>query len=522
MRTGISVYRLQVLVVVRRKVSVAVCGSPGARTPRRSHHRDLIELPQEPRRVVLSPTTAARTQLAGSGTASAYPTAARSSEHTTIEYAGLSALQRAERRDNRCPVSLDLPAIPIFLTSSGTAGVSQLSWRYLSDLRRGFVADGSKGSKRQLLAFAVHSRPTRGNPHASVVCARRHKILEKCMKSRPLPAAVQDYDRMMAMLTGFWVTQIVRAAAIFNLADHLVAGTDTPEAIAAAESTDLDATRRLVRTCASLGLVTSADGVHFTATSLLNTLLKDDPNSLRGMVLAQAAPGHWLTWGRFPDAVRSGDRQIKAAHGTAETIFDYLAAHLDEASYFTEAMSNLSAAAAIEIAKVIDTQGVSYALDIGGANGEVLRAMLRANPDLRGGVFDLPHVVPDAVEAARKDGLQERFTAFGGDFFESVPCADLYVLKYVLHDWDDESCVRILRNCRGSLQEGGRIIAVDHLVGELGIPGLAPMMDMNMLVMAGGRERDIAEFDALFEAAGLRRTAVGQGGPFAVIETVAI
>ena len=189
---------------------------------------------------------------------------------------------------------------------------------------------------------------------------------------------------MMTMVTGFWVTQIVRAAATFNLADHLTAGVDTPDAIAAAESTDVGATRRLIRTCASLGLVTSADGVHFSETSLMSTLLKDDPNSLRGMVLAQAAPGHWSTWGRFPDAVRSGERQIKAAHWEADTIFDYFAAHRDEASHFTEAMSNLSAAAAIEIAKVIDTQDVDYALDVGGANGEVLRAMMRANPDLRG------------------------------------------------------------------------------------------------------------------------------------------
>jgi hypothetical protein len=342
------------------------------------------------------------------------------------------------------------------------------------------------------------------------------------MAALPVPSEAHDYERMMTMLTGFWVTQIVHAAAAFNLADHLAAGIDTVEAIAAEESTDPEATRRLIRACASLGLVTSADGVQLSGTSLLSTLLRDDPNSLRGMVLAQAAPGHWLTWGRFPDAVRSGTRQMEAAHGTCGTIFDYLAAHPDEASHFTEAMSNLSAAAAIEIAKVVDTRGVNYALDVGGANGEVLRAMMRANPDLRGGVFDLPHIVPAAAAAARKDGLQERLTAVGGDFFESVPPADLYVLKYILHDWDDESCTRILRNCRAALPAGGRLVVIDYLVGEFGAPGLPTMMDMNMLVMTGGKERDIAEFDALFASTGLRRTIVGQAGQFAVIETVGI
>ncbi|MGV0038919.1 methyltransferase [Mycobacterium colombiense] len=342
------------------------------------------------------------------------------------------------------------------------------------------------------------------------------------MTALPVPSEAQDYDRMMTMLTGFWVTQIVSAAATFNLADHLAAGIDTAEAIAAKEHIDPDATRRLIRACGSLGLVTSADGVRLTGTSLLSTLLRDDPNSLRGMALVQAAPGHWLTWGCFADAVRSGTGQMQAAHGTCGTIFDYFAAHPDEASHFTEAMSNLSAAAAIEIAKVIDTRGVGYAVDVGGANGEVLRAMMRANPDLRGAIYDLPHIVPDAAAAARKDGLQERLSAVGGDFFESVPPSDLYLLKYILHDWDDESCTRILRNCRAALHEGGRLVVIDYLVGGFGVPGLPTMMDMNMLVMNGGKERDLAEFDALFASTGLRRTTVGQAGQFAVIETVGI
>lgn len=342
------------------------------------------------------------------------------------------------------------------------------------------------------------------------------------MTALPVPSEAQDYDRMMTMLTGFWVTQIVSAAATFNLADHLAAGIDTAEAIAAKEHIDPDATRRLIRACGSLGLVTSADGVRLTGTSLLSTLLRDDPNSLRGMALVQAAPGHWLTWGCFADAVRSGTGQMQAAHGTCGTIFDYFAAHPDEASHFTEAMSNLSAAAAIEIAKVIDTRGVGYAVDVGGANGEVLRVMMRANPDLRGAIYDLPHIVPDAAAAARKDGLQERLSAVGGDFFESVPPSDLYVLKYILHDWDDESCTRILRNCRAALHEGGRLVVIDYLVGGFGVPGLPTMMDMNMLVMNGGKERDLAEFDALFASTGLRRTTVGQAGQFAVIETVGI
>lgn len=341
------------------------------------------------------------------------------------------------------------------------------------------------------------------------------------MTALPVPSGADDHERMMTMLTGFWVTQIICAAATFNVADHLASGTDTAEAIAAEECIDPDATRRLIRACASLGLVTSTDGVRLSGTSLLSTLLRDDPNSLRGMVLAQAAPGHWLTWGHFPDAVRSGTGQMEAAHGTPGTIFDYLAAHPDEASHFTEAMSNLSGRCDR------DRKGGRYPR-------RQIRARRRGSkrrgasgddagqPHLRGGVFDLPHIVPDAAAAARKEGLQERLTAVGGDFFESVPSSDLYVLKYILHDWDDQNCMRILRNCRAALQEGGRLVVIDYLVGEFGLPGLPAMMDMNMLVMNGGREREIAEFDALFASTGLRRTTVGQTGQFAVIEAVAI
>jgi len=335
-----------------------------------------------------------------------------------------------------------------------------------------------------------------------------------------LTADAQDYQRMMSMVTGFWVTQIVRAAALYNLAEHLAAGTKTPEAVASVEGTDPGATRRLMRCCASLGLMTSDDGVHYAATSLLNTLHKGAANSLHYFAVSQSASGHWLPWGRFPVAVRTGEHQVTAAHGE-RTIFDYFTEHPDEAAAFTASMTNLSIAAAADVAAVLDTRGVRLALDVGGAGGHVIRAMMKVNPELRGGVFDLPHIVPAAAEAARDDGLSDRFTTVGGSFFEEVPPADLYVLKYILHDWDDDSCVRILRNCRSSLVEGGRVVIVDHLVSGIGKPGIAPLMDMNMLAMTGGRERDMREFDALFAAAGLRRVKVASAGAFAVIEAIA-
>jgi hypothetical protein len=172
--------------------------------------------------------------------------------------------------------------------------------------------------------------------------------------------------------------------------------------------------------------------------------------------ISQSAPGHWLPWGRFPEAVRTGRHQVTAAHEEA-SIFDYFSRHPDEASFFTESMSNLSRAAARDIAAVLDTKGTTLALDIGGASGDVIRAMMRANPELNGGVLDLPHVVPAATEAAKAEGLDGRFATATGDFFESVPAADLYVLKYILHDRDDASCVRILQNGPGLHRRGASV-----------------------------------------------------------------
>lgn len=334
------------------------------------------------------------------------------------------------------------------------------------------------------------------------------------------PPTAASYNRMMFMITGYWVTQIIRAAATYSVADHLVNGVSTAEEIAAAESLDVDATRRLLRACASLGLVTSEDGIGFAATDVLRTLLADVPGSLKGFALSQSAPGHWLPWGHFPEAVRTGQRQDIPVHG--EELWDYFARTPDEAALFTTAMDNLSAMVVDEAVRLIDTAGTTLAVDVGGASGTLVHALMAKNASLRGSVLDLPQVVPDAIAAAERKGLSERFEGIVGDFFESLPSADLYLLKFILHDWDDDGCVRILRNCRAALTGGGRVVVVELLVGGLGQPGLEPLMDMNMLAMTGGRERDLSEYDKLFAAAGLARSAVTRTrSHFAIIEAIA-
>lgn len=329
-----------------------------------------------------------------------------------------------------------------------------------------------------------------------------------------------DIDRMMQMITGYWVTQIVHAAATYSLADHLARGSSTAEGIAKAEGTDPSATLRLLRVCASLGIVTYDGKSRFAATPLLNTLREDNPKTLRGLALALAAPGHWLPWGRFTESLKTGESQTIPTLGAG--LFEYFAMNPREAAAFTEAMTSLTLTVAEETARVIDTSAVYLVADIGGAGGAMLYSLLRVHSHLRGIVFDRPNVIASARAAVGKAGLSERVTVVGGDFFQSVPEADLYLLKHILHDWDDQSCIRILRNCRRALRPGGRVVVIEFLLGEIGEPSLAPLFDVNMMVIANGRERSLAEYQQLFEAAELRvRNVIPTGTPMTIVEAVA-
>jgi hypothetical protein len=319
---------------------------------------------------------------------------------------------------------------------------------------------------------------------------------------------LSDNDRMMEMINGYWITQIVNAAATYALADHLAEGPATAAKIAEMANTDPSATLRLLRACASLGLATYDGESHFTATSLLNTLRTDNPQSLRDLAMLMAGPANWLPWGRFVDSVKTGQPQAVAALG--KMVFEYIAERPAESQTFARAMKRAITFVTEEVARILDTRSATVIADIGGAGGSLLHAVLQANPAPRGIVFDLPNIAEIAKGAAAEIGLQQRVTAVGGDFFEAVPAADLYLLRYILHDWDDAACIRILQNCRRAMPPGGRVAVIEQVLGKIGEPGPAPLMDVNMMVMLGGRERSETEYGQLFAAAGLRLTTTIQ------------
>ena len=275
-----------------------------------------------------------------------------------------------------------------------------------------------------------------------------------------IPALAADvYDQMTAMVTGHWVSQTVRAVVDLSLADHLSGQRLTAAEVAEREGSAPNTTFRLMRACVALGLLTADDHGRFTGTPLLQTLGKDTPGSLRDLALAITQPSQWLPLNEFTTSVRTGQSQAEAALGMG--FFDYLEQHPSQAREFSAGVASTTALWVADAARVIDTTGVKLAVDVGGATGSLLHLLQLANPTLRGIIFDRPNIVDDAVAHTALRGLAERTDVVGGDFFEAVPAADLYLLKFILHDWDDENCIKILSRCREAMLPGGRL-AVDR------------------------------------------------------------
>lgn len=328
------------------------------------------------------------------------------------------------------------------------------------------------------------------------------------------------HEQMLAMVTGHWISQIVRALADLSVADHLFGRSMTSNELALLEDSDPNAMFRLLRAGVAAGLLTADTQGRFNSTPLLETLRTGSPGSLRDLALTTTMPAQWLPWNEFTTTVRTGQTQVESALGMG--LFDYLAQHPSQACLFSAGLRSATAHFIADAADAIDTTGVDLAVDVGGATGSLLHLLQEANPALRGIIFDQPHVVEDATAQTARRGLARRTTVIGGNFFESVPAADLYLLKFILHDWDDDDAVTILNRCRRAMREGARIAIIEVVLGDLSNPGFGAVMDMNMLSATDGRERSLDEYDTLLAGAALRRTSVrSTNSPQSVIEAVA-
>jgi hypothetical protein len=296
--------------------------------------------------------------------------------------------------------------------------------------------------------------------------------------------------------------QVLKCAAEFSLADHLSAGPRSAEGVAAAAGLDVRATRRLLRYCSAVGLTVTEEDGSYRSTPLLAALKSDDPLSLRDCALAQNGPGQWAVMGRLADAFRTGLPQAEAALGCSLYEYYSRAEHAAEANAYRRGLVGLNTTIEKDFANLVDARTIRFALDVGGSVGSMVLALMRANPNLQGGVLDLPAVADAALAEAQSRGLADRFGFIAGDFFEHVPASDLYILKHVLGNWPDDACLKLLGNCHASARPGSRLVIVDNVVNDAEPSQRSLDVDIMTLVAIGGELRSLQAYQRLLEAAG--------------------
>ena len=339
------------------------------------------------------------------------------------------------------------------------------------------------------------------------------------------PSAVAaEKPPVVEMVDLYLTAEAVRIAvpivAEAGIADLLLEGPRSVSALAAATGLDADALGRLLRLLASLGVFAENGDGEYVNTRLSETLAAGAPMSMRDIAALALTPGWSTALQALPAAVRdAGATAWDLAHGTP--IFEYLSAHPDEAMVFQSAMTMFSEAEAAAVTDAYDFSGIETLVDVGGSQGVLLASILRATPSIRGVLFDLPVMVEGADELFAAEGVADRATVVGGDFFESIPTGDAHILKHILHDWDDEHCVAILRSARNATVEGGRLLVIEEALPPGNAPSPGKILDLFML-MVGGRERTQAEYGALFEQAGYElKRIIPTVTPLHVIEATA-
>ncbi len=314
------------------------------------------------------------------------------------------------------------------------------------------------------------------------------------------------HEQIGRLLTGTWLAQALYVAAKLGLADLLKAGPRTADDLAAATQTHPKALYRLLRALASLG-VFAEDGRHtFSLTPQAECLRGDVPGSQRAAAILFGEVFH-AAWGELLYSVRTGGPAFDKVHGLGH--FEFLTRNPEQARLFDETMVALHGRETAAMLDVYDFSSFRVLADVGGGNGSVLTAVLRKCPGLHGILFDLPGVVERAGPNLRAAGLAERCRVVGGDFFEAVPAGiDALMMRHIIHDWDDERSVKILRNVHRALAEGGKLLVVESVIPPGNAPSFGKLLDLAMLALPGGQERTEEEYRRLYEAAGFRLTRI--------------
>lgn len=311
---------------------------------------------------------------------------------------------------------------------------------------------------------------------------------------------------------GHYVSRAMYVAVKLGLADLLRDGPRSAEVLAAATDTHAPSLRRVLRLLVSVGIFAEREGGEFAQTPMSELLRVDVPGSMHASVTLFTGPGIQDSWKELEFCVRTGLPALEKEQPGANP-FDAMARDPVAAANFDKAMATFAPATSAAVAAAYDFSGFGRVTDVGGGNGAILIGLLRANPKLRGLVFDQPHVAERARSHVAEQGFADRCEVAGGSFFEKVPGgSDAILLKHVIHDWNDEKATAILRCVRAALPPHGRLLIVEGVYPARIDQSLesrgAAANDVNMLVSTGGRQRSESEFRSLYTAAGFRLTRI--------------
>jgi DNA-binding transcriptional ArsR family regulator len=327
---------------------------------------------------------------------------------------------------------------------------------------------------------------------------------------------------MMEMIINAWAAQAITAAADLGIADALAKGPLSADELATAVGADADTLSRLLRALISRGIFRQRRDGRYELTPLADVLRSDAEVSVAAMARFVGAPQHREHWSHLTGAIRTGRAVVTELRG--KPMFEYLADEPELAEIFNAAMTNSSGVAIASVTAAYDFSPYGTIVDVGGGHGRLLAAILNATPDARGVLFDLPQVVAGAPALLEEHHVADRVRIVEGSFFDAVPDGgDAYVLKSVIHDWPDDDAVRILRNVRSATGAGKNVLLVENVIPRHNREFAGKWSDLEMLVVAGARERTSSEYGRLLSRAGFRMTrVVGTASPFSVVEATAI
>ncbi|OAI41733.1 methyltransferase [Planctomycetaceae bacterium SCGC AG-212-D15] len=309
------------------------------------------------------------------------------------------------------------------------------------------------------------------------------------------------------MLTGYWISQAIYVAATLGLADLIKDGPKTAEELAPATKTHAPSLYRLLRALASVGIFAEDDRHRFALTPLADVLRSDVSGSQRAMAI-MAGEEHYRAFGDLLYSIQTGKAAFDKVFGMP--VFDFLQKHPEQARIFDAAMVSVHGRETATMLEAYDFAGIRVIADVGGGNGSVITAVLKKHPEMKGILYDLPGVVERAKTNLEAAGLAARCQAVVGSFFEAVPSgADAYMMRHIIHDWEDEKSIRILKNIRQAIgTTSARLLVVESVIPPGNAPGFGKLLDLTMLVIPGGQERTEEQYRQLYAAAGFRLSRI--------------